>query len=353
MYARKLNPELEKLQEEVLGPPSLETFVRNVQEAASKIHSSFLFENEGKELLQKLCLFLSATASGKSYGDWQKFAAVLGLMIEQIKCIDYDFKGLQDPTYYVLLAFSQLAEATMDKIIIALQKIDRPDVINRVTDCFNYFIQDIVQNRSLNLKDGIYKSSTSPRAPLVLCPVIQKHHEINQSLAKVPYKPNITCQSASLKYGSIVMLTFADDGRRTAEEIARIFRSKNPKIGVIILQEQEKHVYSKAEEFIEDCFKQVNYIVPILTMGYLNKINNYVEGENDNTDLDSKYLRYIYSLLRYEYVKQDCINNRVRCIIPDMEVKTILSLDLHPTLQAWFRESDIHSFTEKILLQKF
>lgn len=53
------------------------------------------------------------------------------------------------------------------------------------------------------------------------------------------------------------MLTFAEDGRKTAEEITKFFRTQNPKIGVIILQEQEKHVYSKAEEFIEDCIKQV------------------------------------------------------------------------------------------------
>jgi hypothetical protein len=53
------------------------------------------------------------------------------------------------------------------------------------------------------------------------------------------------------------MLTFADDGGITAECIAKIFRSKQPRIGVLILQEQEKGVYSRAEEFIDDCFKQV------------------------------------------------------------------------------------------------
>lgn len=135
------------------------------------------------------------------------------------------------------------------------------------------------------------------------------------------------------KYGSIIMLTFAADGRKTAEEITKFFRSSNPKIGVIILQEQEKHVYCKAEEFIEDCFKQVfnfhfdknnfkyliinftlhfkvNYIVPILTEQYLIRLN---ESEcNEFNNLDLKYIRYIYSLMRYEYVKQDCINNRVR-----------------------------------------
>lgn len=54
------------------------------------------------------------------------------------------------------------------------------------------------------------------------------------------------------------MLTFADDGLSTAENITKIFRSKQPRIGVLILQEQGKHVYSLAEEFIDDCFKQVN-----------------------------------------------------------------------------------------------
>lgn len=54
------------------------------------------------------------------------------------------------------------------------------------------------------------------------------------------------------------MLTFADDGLSTAKCITKIFRSKQPRIGVLILQEQEKHVYSRAEEFIDDCFKQVN-----------------------------------------------------------------------------------------------
>lgn len=53
------------------------------------------------------------------------------------------------------------------------------------------------------------------------------------------------------------MLTFADDGLATAQYIAKIFRSKKPRIGVVMLQEQEDYVYSRAEEFVDDCFKQV------------------------------------------------------------------------------------------------
>lgn len=70
------------------------------------------------------------------------------MFIFDLQCIDYDFKGLQDPTYYVLLAFSQLADATMDKMILALQKIDRPDVIIRVADSFDNLVQEVFQNRS-------------------------------------------------------------------------------------------------------------------------------------------------------------------------------------------------------------
>ena len=37
----------------------------------------------------------------------------------------------------------------------------------------------------------------------------------------------------------------------------------------------------------------------------------YIEDQNK---LDAKYIRYIYSLLRYEYVRNQCINSRVRYV---------------------------------------
>lgn len=67
----------------------------------------------------------------------------------------------------------------------------------------------------------------------------------------------LSFQHIKQRYGCVVMLTFADDGLSTVECITKIFRSKQPRIGVLILQEQEKGVYSRAEEFIDDCFKQV------------------------------------------------------------------------------------------------
>lgn len=58
----------------------------------------------------------------------------------------------------------------------------------------------------------------------------------------------------------------------------------------------------------------MNFIIPILIQGYLERINNskkiYIEDQNK---LDAKYVKYIYSLLRlYEYMKNQCINYRIR-----------------------------------------
>lgn len=85
MFFRKFDPELERLREEALKPTNVGTVLHHIQQAAQQVHSSCLFENDGIELLQKLCLLISSTASNKSYGDWQKFAARLDLSTEQIR----------------------------------------------------------------------------------------------------------------------------------------------------------------------------------------------------------------------------------------------------------------------------
>ncbi|XP_076240623.1 uncharacterized protein LOC143183092 [Calliopsis andreniformis] len=353
MFAKgNVDPELEKLRNEVGGPPNLDTVALNIQRATARIHASYLFEHTGKSTLQKLCLLLSSTATGKIYSGWQEFAAHMGLTMEQIRCIDYDFKGLQDPTYYVLLAYVQQGEATIDKILNALQKMHRLDIINQIKDNISDLIDAISLNTTVN-ECAILRAKTIPRAPLVLTP-IEVIQEVQKG--KIDAKPisQDNLQKTKKMYGCIVMLTFAEDGLETAKYIAKVFRSQQPRIGVLILQEQENYVYSRAEEFIDDCFRQVNFIIPILTEDYIKRINNpmdmYVE---DQSKLDIKYLKYIYSLLRYEYVKNHCTNYRVRCIVPDKEIYTVMRANLHPTLQAWFKESNIDEFVGNILLQKY
>ncbi|XP_011142801.1 uncharacterized protein LOC105185176 [Harpegnathos saltator] len=354
MFAqRKIDPELEKLRNEVDGPPNLDTVTLNIQRKSSRIHAAFLFEHIGKPMLQKLCLLLSSTATGKIYNGWQEFAAHMGLTMEQIRCIDYDFKGLQDPTYYVLLTFVQSSDSTMDKILSALQKIERFDVICEIKDYVHNLVSAVSQDAIDELE--IIHPAHIPRAPLVLSPILTKQGRAGVAKSESKNTPQDNQQKhTKQRYSCIVMLTFARDGLAIAECIAKIFRSKQPPIGVLILQEQEKGVYSRAEEFIDDCFRQVDYIIPILTKGYIETVNNIMKaGEKIHTNLDMKYLKYIYSLLRYEYMTNECCNNRVRCIVPDKDVYTVVRANLHPTLQAWFRESDIDDFVNNILLHKF
>ncbi|XP_029160716.1 uncharacterized protein LOC114932593 [Nylanderia fulva] len=349
---RKLDPELEKLRNEVQGPPNLDTLILNIQKISSRIHAAYLFEHIGRAMLQKLCLLLSSTATGKVYDGWQEFADHMGLTREQIRCIDYDFKGLQDPTYYVLLTYVQSPEATMNKIFNALQKMQRLDIINQIKNHV-YDLVDVVSQCAMNEGSEIIRPGHLPRAPLVLSPILTTETRLKENELKCPLQ-HIQQKDIKQKYSCIVMLTFTNDGLSTAESITKIFRSKQPRIGVLILQEQEKGVYSRAEEFVDDCFKQVNYIIPILTRGYIERISNLGQTyEEIHNNLDEKYLKYIYSLLRYEYLKNQCCNNRVRCIVPDKDVCTVVRANLHPTLQAWFRESDIDNFVNNILFHKF
>lgn len=79
---------MEKLRREVNGPPNLDTIIINIQRVTRQIHAFYLFEQIGKPTLQKLCLLLSSTATGKTYNGWQDFAAHMGLSMEQIRvCI--------------------------------------------------------------------------------------------------------------------------------------------------------------------------------------------------------------------------------------------------------------------------
>ncbi|XP_012288790.1 uncharacterized protein LOC105704284 [Orussus abietinus] len=356
---RHIEDELERLRAEVDGPPNLDTLTLNIQRLTASIHASYIFENEGKSVLQMLCLLLSSTASGKFYGGWQEFAAELGLSTEQIRCIEYDFKGLEDPTYYVLLTYAQSPDGTLDKVFHALQKIKRLDVINRIKNYVDYFIKALTSTEAD--KDSFLKSKNIPRAPLVLRPIIlmnensRKHEDGNFNVSQDSEITEIRKKSSesAQTYGSVAMLTFVEDGADTAYHIAKVFRSREPKIGVVILQEQERYVYSRAEEFIDDCFMQVNYIVPILTKGYLETIDGHVNAQKQISTLDAKYSKYVYSLLRHEYVKNHCCNFRTRCIVPDKQLCNIHATPLHPTLQAWFKESDVESFADNILLRKF
>ena len=126
-----------------------------------------------------------------------------------LQCIDYDFKGLQDPTYYVLLAYVQHTDATIDKILRTLQRIHRLDIINQIKDNItdlidkitqrtttdgiitfmyhksnNYVFNLVYKNISICVESALLRPRSIPKAPLVLTPInfvhnIRKHKAVS------------------------------------------------------------------------------------------------------------------------------------------------------------------------------
>lgn len=105
LYSSNIDPELEKLRAEVDGPPNLDTVTLNIQRATTQIHASYLFEQIGKPTLQKLCLQLSSTATGKTYNGWQEFATHMGLTMEQIRVCVYTYKSFNYKILFLFILF--------------------------------------------------------------------------------------------------------------------------------------------------------------------------------------------------------------------------------------------------------
>ncbi|XP_063993388.1 uncharacterized protein LOC135171035 [Diachasmimorpha longicaudata] len=339
--------------------PVIPLSVLNVMRLSSRIHTGYLFEPDGIPILKILCHLISSTPAGRTYSGWQDFGIHLHLTEAQLHYIKHHLRDHQSPAYYVLLIFVHSTDETMDKVLDALHKMNRLDVVDKLAETLTLFIKSL----SLNSQStNILRPKSVSNIPEILRPIITSKKLSSTSgtqLLHLEGNDILMNYSSSLirekqNYGSIVMLTFAEDGQNIMKSICQIFREKNPRIGVLILQEQEKLVNSRAEEFIDDCFKQVNYIIPILTKEYTDHINNLRNygGKLGENSLDSKYLHYIYSLLRFEYVKNNCSNHRVRCLVPDFYVTTMMKSDLHPVLQAWYRQSDIDEFATNILLKK-
>lgn len=147
---------MEQIRNDVQGPPNLDMLILQMQKASEHIHAGFFFQHEGLSVLQKLCLFISSSSIEKIYNGWHEFAAHLGLNREQIQCIDYNFKGLQDPTYYVLLTFVQSENATIDKVVTSLKNIGRLDIINRISNPLMSFLNSLTNLTVKNRKKNIY-----------------------------------------------------------------------------------------------------------------------------------------------------------------------------------------------------
>uniref|UniRef100_A0A8D8LMQ9 Death domain-containing protein n=3 Tax=Cacopsylla melanoneura TaxID=428564 RepID=A0A8D8LMQ9_9HEMI len=159
------------------------------------------------------------------------------------------------------------------------------------------------------------------------------------------------------KYEKIVMLTYASDGVEFVKDISAKFRTpregKLP-IGVLTLGEQKNIAVNNPEKFVLDMFPQVDYIVPILTPGYFKSLSqhNIHQSTFTNSNLDEAFTSLVHDLMCKHYVQNNCLNDKFRCLIPDLYTMSITNDDnflSDPTLNVWLPLSDLDTLVSVML----
>ncbi|XP_015523131.1 uncharacterized protein LOC107226736 [Neodiprion lecontei] len=315
-----------------------------------RIHSGFLFAWEDSRLLQILCLFVESDVVQRDRPTWQKFAEQLGLTRQKILCIENEYKYSHGSVWWVLLAFSNEDDATIGRIILILQQLKMFHVILEISNDVLELVDCLSDHlNSQGTKSTILRPPNIPWTPLIF-------RSLNSRIERVPQIIDITVRGSSMP--SIpsavkIMLTFADDGMEAALRLTEIFRSNEPRIAVLLLREQQMHVFNAAKEFIDDCLKRVDYIIPIATKGYYDVINNtYPEGRDQLVSSfasDQTYAQYVYKCFAEEYVRNRCRNMRVRAIIPSETTENDLPAHLTCMGPTRFKEAEIREFVTMLL----
>lgn len=89
------------------------------------------------------------------------------------------------------------------------------------------------------------------------------------------------------------------------------------------------------------CF-QADFIVPILTPGYLDEIKSHkVNLPNTTENLDHKYANFIYNLIVNHYIHATgCLNTKVRSVLPqNSKTDLFMNITMYPDLMPWTYET--------------
>jgi len=110
-------------------------------------------------------------------------------------------------------------------------------------------------------------------------------------------------------------------------------------------------------ELILNFVVQVDYVVPVITEKYLNAIcgrGTVSESSMLCTDTHCQYIKYIYDLMATYYIKNGCINDKIRCVIPDDLVHlTQCQVMTRPLFQVWVRASEVEQLSQRMLGSRF
>lgn len=155
-------------------------------------------------------------------------------------------------------------------------------------------------------------------------------------------------------YTKTVLLTYSEDANANVNDIiTRLRETKdNMKLGVVLLNEQIGSLNIEPEQFIYECFLQVDYVMPIITKQYIQMIGSSSSKLNyAATNIDNRYVKYIYALMNTYYLRNNCKNYKIRSLIPNNSTSSVQDHHMmaHSLFQVWFKISDIDMIKERIL----
>ncbi|XP_039753150.1 uncharacterized protein LOC120628665 [Pararge aegeria] len=343
------------------------TKLKTLAKTVCNLHTNILYYRNASTKRGAVCYeawkSLIKTIGG-SPNTWRELGYALGVSPSDLNYIENSVKE-DAPADIVIKVYMQNESATLDKIVEALEKMKRYDVLKAIEEPFCNMSQ------YFNKKDDSgYQSESKP--PGTGNKIIYSANEIVNDLPAAlnknyvikdkepkPNQPTQPLRQPLAEFdeveddGPLLFLTYTEDGLDTAINIQHYINDwEGQKVTVLTLCNRKDQVYQNPEKFIRKYFEKADFIVPIITTGYLKSINPlspHVPSTNDN--LDYKYVNFIYNLIINHYIHATgCLNNKVRSVLPfGVNINVLKEINMYPDLLPFTYESNFNEHFKAFL----
>ncbi|CAG4956319.1 unnamed protein product [Colias eurytheme] len=300
---------------------------------------------------------------GGSPNTWRDLGYALGITQDDLNYIANSVKD--DPADIILKVYMQNENATLDKIIEAFINMKRYDILKAVENplcnmaqCFNRDDSGYQSNSNTGKREII---TLTKNVPNDLPPALNKKYVKDRP--DKPKKPTLrpstkTDENKEESDSLILFLTYTEDGLDTAINIQNYVNNWDdlPGVTVVTLNGKREEVVQNPEKFIREYFEKAQFIVPIITTGYLNRIKSHTpEAPSTNDNLDFKYVNFIYNLIINYYIHATgCLNEKVRSVLPqNANVDVLRDISMYPDLLPWTYETNFDEHFKAFLKKDF
>lgn len=175
----------------------------------------------------------------------------------------------EDPVDVVLEVFRQNDNATIDKILDALIKLERYDILKSIEkplcEIAQYFNKDDSGYQSKSSGDTVKREIVTIKLPNRLPAPLSKKVMIDNKDPKKPkqLRKSATTNEPVVNDSPILFLTYSQDGFPTALNIQEYVENwlDVPDVQVITLNNRREELYQNPEKFIREYFEKVCIII--------------------------------------------------------------------------------------------